>query len=316
MVTEPTPAAVSVETADPATDGDTLPGFLFAFGAYSLWGLLPVYMKALAHVPAYEVVLHRAIWSVPIAGALLLILRRTADIRTALRSPRTLAMALLTSALISVNWCLYVWSIAVDRAIEAALGYYINPLVNVLLAALFLGERLSRLQLGSVALAVVAVAILTVDAGHLPWISLVLASTFGVYGFLRKTLPIGPSQGFFLEVVILSIPATAIAVWLGLTGAGHFSMSEPATFWLLIGCGPATAAPLILYAFGTKALRYTTIGLMFYITPTAIFLTALFVFGEPFNATKGFAFALIWLALALYTWSMFGGRRTAVRAAQ
>ncbi len=302
------PVVATPGAAPHSGDGDTPAGLFYAVAAYALWGLLPVYMKALDHVPAYEVVLHRAIWSVPIAGILLLVLRRTADIREALRSPRTLAMAAATSALISVNWCLYVWAIAVDRAIEAALGYYINPLVNVLLAAVFLGERLGRLQWGAVALACIAVAILSVDAGHLPWISLVLAVTFGIYGFMRKTLPIGPSQGFFLEVVILSIPATAIAVWLGISGTGHFRLSDPTTFWLLVGCGPATAFPLILYAFGTKALRYTTIGLMFYITPTMIFLTALFVFGEPFNMAKGLAFVLIWTALAIYTWAMFAGK--------
>ncbi len=288
---------------------DTPAGFFYAFGAYFLWGLLPLYMKALEHVPAFEVVLHRAIWSVPIAGILLLILRRTADIRAALSSPRTLAMAVLTSTLISINWCLYVWAIISGRAIEAALGYYINPLVNVLLAALFLSERLSRAQWCAVALAGVGVAVLTVDAGHLPWVSIVLALSFGLYGFFRKTLPIGPSQGFFLEVVILSIPALAIVLWLAASGAGHFSLSDPVTFWMLVGCGPATAAPLVLYAFGTKALRYTTIGLMFYITPTMIFLSALLIFGEPFNLVKGVAFALIWAALFLYTWSIIARQR-------
>ncbi len=282
-------AAEPVSAPSPASE-DTPAGFAYALAAYTLWGMLPLYMKALAHVPAYEVVLHRAIWSVPVAGILLLILRRTADIRAALRSPRTLAMAVLTAGLISINWGLYVWSIAVDRATEAALGYYINPLVNVLLAALFLGERLGRLQWAAVALACVAVAILTAEAGHLPWISLVLALTFGAYGFLRKTLPIGPSQGFFLEVVILAIPAIAIATWFAANGSGHFRFSDPTTFWLLVGCGPVTALPLILYAYGAKALRYTTIGLMFYITPTMIFFTALMVFGEPFNVIKGLAF--------------------------
>lgn len=300
-------------TAEPASspqsvNEDTRSGFAFAFSAYFLWGLLPLYMKALEHVPAYEVVLHRAIWSVPIAGMLLLVLQRTNDIRAALRSPRTLVMVLINSLLISSNWCVYVWSIAVDRALEAALGYYFNPLVNVLLGAVLLGERLTRMQMTAVGLACLAVVILTVDAGHLPWISLFLAATFGVYGFLRKTQPIGPSQGFFLEVVVLSIPATAIAIWFGITGVGHFRLSEPADMWLLIGCGPFTAVPLLLYAYGAKALRYVTIGLIFYVTPTMIFLIALFVFDEPFNPIKGVAFALIWLALGLYTWSMFRSR--------
>ncbi|MEX0346441.1 MAG: EamA family transporter RarD [Rhizobiaceae bacterium] len=297
-------AAEPVAAPGPVGD-DTRAGLVYALAAYALWGMLPLYMKALAHVPAYEVVLHRAIWSVPVAGILLLLLRRTADIRAALRSPRTLAMAAVTAGLISVNWGIYVWAISVDRATETALGYYINPLVNVLLAALFLGERLGRLQWVSVALATMAVLILTMEAGHLPWISLVLALTFGIYGFLRKTLPIGPSQGFFLEVIILAIPATAVAVWLGVAGTGHFRFSQGATLWLLVGCGPATALPLILYAYGTKALRYTTIGLLFYITPTMIFLIALLVFDEPFNVVKGLAFVLIWVALAIYTWAMF-----------
>ncbi len=307
---------MSAEPPVVSASDDTPAGFAYALAAFSLWGLLPVYMKALAHVPAYEVVLHRAIWSVPVAGILLLVLRRTADIRAALRSPRTLAMAAVTAGLISINWGLYVWSIAVGRATEAALGYYINPLVNVLLAAVFLGERLGRLQWGAVALAFVAVAILTIEAGQLPWISLVLAFSFGFYGFLRKTLPIGPSQGFFLEVMILAIPATVIAVWFGATGAGHFDLSDTTTFWLLIGCGPVTALPLILYAYGTKALRYTTVGLMFYITPTMIFLTALFVFGEPFNAIKGLAFALIWIALGLYSWAMISERKSVLTDAR
>lgn len=308
MTVEPAPVGQT-----PAGE-DTLAGFLYALSAFVLWGLLPLYMKALAHVPAWEVVLHRAIWSVPVAGVLLLILRRTADIRTALRSPRTLAMAAVTAVLISINWIIYVWSIGAGRAIESALGYYINPLVNVLLAALFLGERLSRVQLVAVALAALAVAILTVDAGRLPWVSLVLALSFGLYGFLRKTLPIGPSQGFFLEVVILSVPALAVAFWLGVTDDGHFRLSDPATFWLLVGCGPATAAPLVLYAFGTKTLRYTTLGLMMYIVPTMIFLTAVFVFDEPFDTVKGIAFALIWSALAIYSWSMLAQARSATPA--
>ncbi|MDN2567172.1 EamA family transporter RarD [Aquibium sp. A9E412] len=288
-------------------------GFAFALSAYLLWGLLPFYMKAVAHIPPVEVVAHRALWSVPIAGLTLLALRRTADLRRVVRSPRLLAMAVLPAGFISVNWGLYVWAIGNDRALEAALGYYINPLVSIALAAVLLGERLDRLQVAAVALAAAAVAVLTVQAGGLPWISLVLALSFATYGFLRKTLPIGPSQGFFLEAAILSVPALGYVGYLQATGAGSFVTAQPVDVLLLIGCGPATAVPLLFYAFGAKLLRYSTIGIMQYITPTMIFLIAVFVFREPFDGGRAVAFVMIWLALALYTWPMLAGRRRAAR---
>ena len=282
-------------------------GFFYALSAYLLWGVLPLYMKAVAHIPAIEVVAYRVLWSVPVAGAVLLVLGRTADISAAFRSPRTLAMAALTAAIISINWGIYVWAIAVERTVETALGYYINPLVTVMLGALLLGEKLNRLQLVAVALAVAAVAILTVEAGGLPWVSLALAVTFAVYGYLRKTLPIGPSQGFFLEVLILSPPCLAYVAWLAWSGEGHL-FAGGRDFWLLLLAGPVTAVPLILYAFGAKLLRISTIGIMQYIAPTMIALIAVFAFGEPFGTGRMIAFGLIWTALALYTWSMFAGK--------
>jgi chloramphenicol-sensitive protein RarD len=286
-------------------EGDTARGFAFGLGAYLLWGFLPLYMKMVDHVPAVEVVAHRILWSVPVAGVLLLLLRRTADIRAALRSPRTLAMAVLTAAIITLNWGVYVWAIAAERAVETALGYYINPLVTVLLGTLLLGERLKPVQVVAVGLAALAVLVMTVDAGGLPWVSLVLAFSFAAYGFLRKTLPIGPSQGFFLEVLILSVPALGFALWLAWRGEGHFTTASPNDMALLMFAGPATAIPLILYAFGAKLLRISTIGIMQYVAPTMIGAIAVFVFGEPFGTARIVAFALIWSALALYTWSMF-----------
>lgn len=284
--------------------GDTLRGFFFALSAYLLWGVLPLYMKAVAHIPPVEVVAHRLLWSVPVAGILLVLLGRTSDIKRAISSPKTLAMAALTATIISINWLVYVLAIATDRAMEAALGYYINPLVSIAMGALLLRERLSPLQLIAVCIATAGVMVLAVEAGGLPWISLALAFSFAIYGFLRKTLPIGPSQGFFLEVLILSIPALSYVVWLQWRGESNFSLSQPLEFWLLIGCGPVSAIPLILYAYGAKLLRYATIGIMQYIAPTAIFLVALFVFQEPFGGERKIAFALIWLALAIYTWPM------------
>ena len=287
-------------------------GFLFALSAYGLWGVLPLFLKLVDHIPAMEVVAHRILWSVPIAGAVLLALGRTSDVKAALRSPRTMAMAALTACLITVNWGIYVWAIAVDRTVETALGYYINPLMSIAMAAVFLREKLSRAQIVAVGLAVLAVVVLTVEAGGLPWISLTLATSFAIYGFLRKTLPIGPSQGFFLEVLILSVPSLAYVIWLHARAEGHFVALQPENMLLLVLCGPATAVPLLLYGFGAKLLRFSTLGIMQYIAPTMVFLIAVFVFREPLGVWKMLAFALIWTALALYSWSMFSGR-TATR---
>lgn len=308
MQDDATPAP---QGGQPAPEGETQAtrGFLFAFSAYLLWGLLPFYMKAVAHIPPVEVVAHRVLWSVPIAGVVLLMLGRTGDIAAALRSPRTLLMAALTAAIISLNWGIYIWAIAVDRTVETALGYYINPLVTVLLGAVLLGERLDRLQVVAVALAALAVLVLTVAAGGLPWVSLALALTFAAYGYFRKTLPIGPSQGFFLEVLLLSLPSLAYVVWLEATGRGHFFTDGGANIGLFALAGPITAVPLILYAFGAKMLRISTIGIMQYMSPTIIAVIAVFAFGEPFGVDRMVAFGLIALALALYTWSIFAGRK-------
>lgn len=285
-------------------------GFLLAFGAFLLWGgALPFYLKLVVHLSAMEVVAHRVIWSVPVALVLLVLMGQWHAIADAFRRPRLLAMATLTAALITVNWLVYVWAVAHDQVVGAALGYYINPLVNVILGGLFLGERLSRVQYVAVGFAVAAVLLLTVNAGGLPWVSLVLPITFGLYGFFRKSLPMQPLQGFTLEVLILSIPATAYIGWLVATGQDHFFAGPASNVGLLLLAGPFTAVPLILYAGGAKLLRYTTIGLMQYMTPTMLFLIAIFVFNEPFSLTQLVAFVLIWSGLALYTWSMFAEHR-------
>ena len=303
-----TPAAHAAGQSPEAHKAATR-GFLFALSAYLMWGVLPLYMKAVAHIPPVEVVAYRVVWSVPLAGALLLLLGRTADVRAALRTPRVLAMAALTAAIISVNWGIYVWAIAVDRAVETALGYYINPLVTVLLGALLLGERFDRVQLVAVGLAAAAVLLLTLESGGVPWVSLALAFTFAAYGYLRKTLPIGPSQGFFLEVLLLTPPSLAWIVWIEATGQGHLVGGSGVDTLLLVAAGPATAIPLILYGFGAKMLRISTIGLMQYIAPTMMALLAVFSFGEPFGPDRVVAFGLIWVALALYTWSVLFRRK-------
>ncbi|MBZ9674897.1 EamA family transporter RarD [Mesorhizobium sp. ES1-1] len=300
--------AIEATTLDANAKGRR--GFLLALGAYLLWGLLPFYMKAVAHLPLAEVIANRIVWSVPIAAAVLVWAGRTADFKAALRSPRTIAMAALTAALISLNWGIYVWAIAVDRTVETALGYYINPLVNVVVGALLLGERLDRLRVAAVVLAAIAVAVLTFEGGKLPVVSLALAFSFAAYGFFRKTLPIGPSQGFLLEVLLLSVPALGYIVYLIASGQDHLVSGNMTDTALLIGCGPVTSVPLLLFAFGAKLLRLSTIGIMQYIAPTMVFLIAVLIFNEPFDTVQAIAFALIWAALAIYSWSMFRGRES------
>ncbi|QYK40300.1 MAG: EamA family transporter RarD [Paracoccaceae bacterium] len=294
-------------TTPPPANEDTARGFAFALAAYLLWGFLPLYMKAVAHIPPVEVIAHRVLWSIPIAGAVLVILGRTADLRRALAQPRTLAMAGMTAAILSVNWGLYVWSIGAGRALDAALGYYINPLFSVALGAVLLGERLTRLQLAAIGLALAAVAVLTWQAGGLPLVALGMTLTWGFYAFFRKTLPIGPNQGFMLEVLILSPVALAVVIWVESAGTGHFRGTTD--ILLLLGCGLVTAGPLMIYANGAKLLRLSTIGMMQYIAPTMIFLQAVFLFGEPFGPVRLMAFGLIWAALALYTVEMVRTRK-------
>lgn len=291
--------------------GDTPQGLGFALGAYFLWGFLPLYMKMLSHVGPAEVVAHRVIWSVPIAGVLLILLGRTRDLRAALIKPRMLAMACVTAALITINWGIYVWSIAEGRALDAALGYYINPLFSVALGAIFLRERPTRAQLLAIALAVCAVAVLTISAGTVPWAALGLTVSWGLYALCKKQLPIGPNQGFLLEVLILLLPALCYVTYLGLAGQGQFLAGDLNTTWLLLGCGVVTAIPLMLYANGAKGLTLSTIAVLQYIAPTMIFLVAVFAFGEEFGQARMIAFPMIWLALIIYSTSMVRRMRSA-----
>jgi len=290
--------------ARPVPSDDSLRGFGFALTAYVLWGFLPLFMKAVAHISPAEVIAHRVIWSVPIAGAVLLILGRTGDLRAALRNPRMLGMAAVTAAVISVNWGIYVWAIGSGHALDAALGYYINPLFSVFLGAVLLGERLSRWQIAAIGLAVVAVAVLTFEAGRLPLLALSLTVSWAIYAYFKRSLPIGPNQGFMLEVLILLAPALAYVAWLDWTGTGHFAVGVPLDTGLLLACGVVTAGPLMIYANGAKLLRLSTIGMLQYIAPTMIFLTAVFVFDEPFGRGRLLAFPMIWLALGIYTWEL------------
>ena len=287
---------------------DTAAGLVYALMAYGLWGFLPLYMKLLSHISPAEIVAHRVIWSIPIAAVVLMVTRRTRDLATALRSPRTLALAGLTAGLVAVNWSVYVWAITSGRALDASLGYYINPIFSVLLGAVILREKLDGLQKLSVAIAAVAVAILTFASGTVPIAALALTVSWGFYALLKRSLAIGPNQGFMLEVLILSPLALGYVVWHGVQGTGQFAGNVSDTL-LLLGCGAVTAVPLIFYANGAKGLRLTTIAMLQYIAPTMIFLIAVFVFGEPFGTARMIAFPLIWLSLAVFSFSLLKSRR-------
>ncbi len=281
-------------------DTDTPKGLVLAVTAYVLWGFLPLYMKAMAHIGPVEIVAHRIIWSVPVAGALLVGLGRTKDLQAALRNPRMLGMACLTAALISVNWAIYVWSIASGHALDAALGYYINPLFSIALGAILLREPLNRAQLVAVGLAALGVLVLIIEAGRLPWVALGLMVSWGFYAFFKRSLPIGPNQGFLLEVLILLAPALVYVTWLGVQGAGHFGIAGTDTM-SLAGAGIVTAVPLLVYANGAKLVRLSTMGILQYIAPTMILVTAVAVFGEQIDRGRLIAFPLIWAALVVYS---------------
>lgn len=295
---------------DPHSDSPR--GLVLVTLTYVFWGFLPLYMKALAHMPPIEVVAHRILWSLPIAAAVLIWQRRAAELVTALQTPRLLAMAVLTALLVSANWVIYVWAIANDQALEAALGYYINPLFSVFLGAVVLKERLSRVQWLAIGLAAAAVVILTVQTGRLPVVALGLTLSWGGYAYCKKSLPLGPNQGFTLEVLLLCPLALGFMLWLWLTGRSHFLGGTPLDSWLLLGTGLVTAIPLMFYANGARIVRLSTVGILQFITPTLIFLCAVLFFAEPVGPARMLAFPLIWAALIIFSvelWRSAAARR-------
>ena len=299
------------EITNESQNADTPTGLVLAVTAYVLWGFVPLYLKVVAHIDPVEIVAHRVVWSVPVAGLLLIALGRTGDLRAALRSPKMLGMACLTAALISFNWAVFVWAIGSGNALDAALGYYINPLFSIALGAVLLREPLNRTQMMAVGLAVLGVLVLVFEAGRLPWVALALMVSWGFYAFCKRSLPIGPNQGFLLEVLILLVPALIYMGWLSAQGAGHFGGTLSDTI-LLVGAGVVTAVPLLIYANGAKLVRLSTMGILQYIAPTMIFITAIAIFGEQIDRGRMFAFPLIWAALVVYSIPMI--RKTRAQA--
>lgn len=275
-------------------------GLGFALAAFGLWILGPLFFKLIGHISPLEIVAHRALWSVPVGAAIVLYAGRTADIVRALKTPRLLALLFVSTVLISFNWTVFVWAVANDRTLDASLGYFINPLLNVLIGYVFLSERLTRAQVVAVGLAATGVVIQTVSVGVFPWVAMLLAVSFATYGYLKKTIAIGPVQGFVVETALLSPLALGYMIWLGASGTAAFGGTAFDTA-MLLACGPATAIPLILFASAARRLRYATIGLMQYMVPTGFFFIAVYLFGEPVSAGKLTSFVFIWVALAIYS---------------
>jgi chloramphenicol-sensitive protein RarD len=276
-------------------------GLIAAALAYTLWGLFPLYIKQVAHVSALEVVVHRSVWSLVFVFVLLAAWRRLGWLKAALSDRRTLTVFAASALLLGVNWGVYVWAVGAGRIVDASLGYFINPLVNVLLGVLVLHERPRPVQWAAVGLAACGVLWLIVGAGEWPWIALVLAASFGLYGLLRKTAPLGATEGLALETLMQAPVAVALLAWWTWQGSGGLAAHDAGTTaWLLLA-GPFTAIPLLLFAAGARRLTLATLGLMQYLGPTIQFGLGVFVYGEAFSAQRALGFVLIWTALALYS---------------
>ena len=282
-------------------EGDSREGLLFAGGAFALWGLYPFYFKALAHVPALEIVAHRIVWSSLLLAVIIQVRGGWLFVRDALRDRRLRAGLAATTLLIATNWLIYVLAVTGGNVLDASLGYFLCPLVNVAFGVLVLKERLTKGQLAAVALAASAVVLLIAGLGIVPKIALFLAISFGLYGLLRKRLPVDPLSALFLECALLLPVALVIAVWLAADGTLRSAEGEPVTLLLLALSGVITVGPLLLFGLGAKRLRLTTIGVLQYIAPTMLFLEGALWFGEPLNPWRLTAFVMIWGALAIYT---------------
>lgn len=276
-------------------------GVLFGIGAYGLWGLFPLYFPLLDPAGPVEVLAHRVVWSLAFVGVLLVAGRRLAGAAKVLRDRRTLALLSGAAVLIAVNWGLYIYAVTSDRTIEAALGYFINPLVSVAFGMLVFGERLRPAQRGALALGTVAVVVLTTAAGGFPWISIVLALSFGTYGLLKKLAAVGAAESLAIETLVLAVPALVFLVVLGTTGDGTFTSEGTGHTALLLAAGPITAIPLMLFAACVTRVDLTTVGLLQYLTPTLQFLIGWLAQGEHMQLSRWIGFALVWGALVVLT---------------
>jgi len=276
-------------------------GVGYALAAYGIWGFAPAYWRALGSISTPELLAHRMLWGF---GVGLVLLAVTAGFRTfvdALRSTRHVLPIALSALLITANWLTFIWAVNTGRVLDTSLGYYINPLISVVLGAIFLGERFRPLQLTAVGIAALGVLQLTVALGSLPWISLVLAVSFALYGLVRKLAPVAPVTGFALETFLMAPAAAAYLIFLGAENRLAFPVSDAFTNALVAGSGVITAAPLLFFNGATKRLRLSTVGIFQYISPSVAFALAVLAYGEPFTRTHAITFGCVWFALGVYS---------------
>ncbi|MBT9492816.1 MAG: EamA family transporter RarD [Paucibacter sp.] len=280
-------------------------GIVYAALAYLAWGLFPLYFKQIAQVPSLEVVMHRTLWCLVFMLGVLAFMKRWAWLGELRRTPKVLAAFMLSALLLSVNWVVYVWAVQTDHVLDASLGYFINPLVNVALGYVFLHERPRRLQWAAVGMAAAGVLWLTLQTGRLPWVALVLAISFGFYGLLRKVAKLGALEGLTLETLMLTPIAVAALGWWTWTGQSAISAAvnqgETATMGWLLFAGPLTAIPLLLFAAGARRIPMATLGLLQYISPSLQFMLGVWLYHEPMQPSRLLGFALIWAALLTYS---------------
>lgn len=275
-------------------------GVLFALAAYGMWGFAPMYFKLLQDMPALEIMVHRIVWSVAALFILLVALRHHHKVFRVLQSPKTLMILLVSGILLAGNWGLFIWAVNEDHLLDASLGYYINPLLNVFLGRLFLGEKLRRLQQCAVALAVTGVAILIISFGKLPWIALVLASSFAIYGLLRKKIAVESIPGLAIESVIM-LP---FAIWFWITMASPASNMFTNTIsmnLILVAAGIVTVAPLLCFTAAARRIQYSTLGFFQYIGPSIMFVLAVMLYGEPLDNERLITFGFVWSGLVLFS---------------
>jgi chloramphenicol-sensitive protein RarD len=280
-------------------------GLPYALSAYAIWGFVPLFFKLLETVPPVEVLAQRILWSLPLCFVIMAFRRQIGEYLSALKDWRVLRLLLVSSLLIALNWLVYIHAVFTDHVLAASLGYYLNPLVNVLLGMIFLGERLSRLQGAAVVIAATGVAILLAGALDTLWISLTLALSFSAYGLIRKVVAVGSLPGLAIETTLL-LPLSAAAagyyLWIG-DGRGFGADGE--TSWLLAAAGVVTAVPLLLFATAARRMSYAALGFVQYLAPSIVFLLGLFVFGEPLKSAQLFCFLLIWISIAVFSFDMW-----------
>ena len=296
----------SAPSAEPAPSG--LP---HAFGAYLIWGFLPLYLLLVKAVPPFEFVGWRIIWTLPLCLVIVAFRRQSGEVLAALQSPRAMLALLGSAMLIGANWFIYVWAIMAGEVYAASIGYYLNPLLNVLLGTLFLGERLSRRQWLAVAIAAVAVALLAAGALTSLWISLSLALSFAFYGLVRKQVSVGSLPGLTIESAILLLPACGIAAWYAASPVGSAFGHDWQLSLAIVFSGVVTAVPLLLFAIAARRMEYATLGFIQYLAPTIVFFLGLFVFGQPLAPAKLASFVLIWVAVAVFVWDLWARRKRA-----